>query len=147
MINLGFSGNGKMDPGITALIAKLDVAAYVIDCAPNMDPALITERTEPLIRALRKAHPGTPILVVENVPYQQGWFIQSSKDGYVNKNVALRAAYDKLVAGGVKGLHYVPCTNLYGSDHEATVDGTHATDLGFMRMADAIEPVLRRALK
>ena len=30
---------------------------------------------------------------------------------------------------------------------EATVDGTHPTDLGFARMADAIEPTLRRALK
>jgi len=27
------------------------------------------------------------------------------------------------------------------------VDGTHPTDLGFMRMADALEPVLREALK
>jgi lysophospholipase L1-like esterase len=34
-----------------------------------------------------------------------------------------------------------------GSDGEATVDGTHPTDLGFMRMADAIEPTLHRALK
>ena len=30
---------------------------------------------------------------------------------------------------------------------EGTVDGTHPTDLGFLRMADAIEPTLRRALK
>ncbi len=26
---------------------------------------------------------------------------------------------------------------------ECTVDGVHPTDLGFMRMADALEPVLR----
>jgi hypothetical protein len=26
-------------------------------------------------------------------------------------------------------------------------NGTHATDVGFLRMADAIEPVLRRILK
>ena len=147
IINLGFSGNGKMDPPLATLIAKLDVAAYVIDCAPNMDPGLITERTEPLVKILRDAHPGTPIVLVENVPYQQGWFRPASRDAYVNKNAALKAAYDKLVADGVKGLHYIPCDQLFGTDHEATVDGTHATDLGFLRMADVIEPVLRQILE
>ena len=147
IINLGFSGNGRMDPPLVALIAKLDVAAYVIDCAPNMDPGLITERTGPLVKTLRDAHPDTPIVLVENVPYQQGWFRSESRDAYVTKNAALKAAYEKLGADGVKGLYYIPCDQLFGTDHEATVDGTHATDLGFLRMADVIEPVLRRILE
>jgi hypothetical protein len=40
----------------------------------------------------------------------------------------------------------VPGESLLGSDGEATVDGTHPTDLGFDRMADAFAPVLRRVL-
>jgi lysophospholipase L1-like esterase len=145
-INLGFSGNGKMDPELAALIAKLDVAMYVIDCAPNMTPELIRERAEPLVKTLRDTHAETPIVFVENVEYQQSWFSDSKKKGYEEKNTELKAAYDRLVAAGVKGLHYIPGGALYGSDHEATVDGAHATDLGFLRMADAIEPVLRRIL-
>jgi lysophospholipase L1-like esterase len=145
-INLGFSGNGKMDPPVTDLIAKLDVAAYVIDCAPNMSNELITERTEPLVNTLRKAHPDTPIVFVENVPYQQSDYLAPTREGYTKKNELLRAAYDRLTAAGVKGLYYVPSTDLLGHDGEATVDGTHPTDLGFMRMADAIEPTLREAL-
>ncbi len=145
-INLGFSGNGRMDPPLTALIAKLDVAAYVIDCAPNMTPELITERTEPLVRTLREAHADTPIVLVENIPYQQAWFIEKKAGSYEDKNAALRAAYNRLKAAGVKQLYYVPCTDLYGHDHEATVDGTHATDVGFLRQAGVIEPVLRKIL-
>ena len=35
-----------------------------------------------------------------------------------------------------------------GTDNEATVDGLHFTDLGFMRYADLLEPIIRRiALK
>ena len=35
-----------------------------------------------------------------------------------------------------------------GKDRDAcSVDGCHPNDLGFMRMADRIEPVLREALK
>jgi GDSL-like Lipase/Acylhydrolase family/N-terminus of Esterase_SGNH_hydro-type len=147
VINLGFSGNGKMDPELVQMIAKLDVSAYVIDCGPNMTPPLIAERTEPLVKTLRAAHPQTPIVLVENIHYQDGWFIESKRASYVNKNAELKAAYDRLRSQGIRGLYYIPCDDLFGNDSEATVDGVHATDLGFMRMADVIEPVLRRILK
>ena len=62
-------------------------------------------------------------------------------------NARLRELYRELRRGGDKRVFYVPATDLLGQDGEATVDGTHATDLGFLRMADAIEPTLRRALK
>jgi lysophospholipase L1-like esterase len=129
------------------IVAKLDVSAFVIDCAPNMPPEQISERTEPLVRVLRAAHADTPIVLVENIRYQQAWFTDVKRTAYMDKNAALKAAYDRLKAQGVKGLYYIPCDNLLGDDSEATVDGTHPTDLGFMRMADTIEPVLRRILK
>jgi len=37
-INLGFSGNGRMDPEVVELLAELDPAVYCIDCLPNLDP-------------------------------------------------------------------------------------------------------------
>jgi lysophospholipase L1-like esterase len=111
-----------------------------------MTPELIAERTEPLVHAFRSAHPDTPIVLIENIRYQQGWFTDKQRNAYAEKNAALKAAYSRLEAQGVKGLRYIPCENLLGNDSEATVDGTHPTDLGFLRMADAIEPVLRRIL-
>jgi lysophospholipase L1-like esterase len=84
--------------------------------------------------------------LVENIIYQEGYFIPSMRESYENKNAELKAAYERLVASGVKGLHYIPCDNLLGDDAEATVDGTHATDLGFLRMAEAIVPVLTQIL-
>jgi lysophospholipase L1-like esterase len=41
----------------------------------------------------------------------------------------------------------VRCDDLYGHDGEATVDGVHPTDVGFMRMAAVLEPAIRKALK
>ena len=35
-INLGFSGNGMMEPEVARLMAELDPALYVIDCIPNV---------------------------------------------------------------------------------------------------------------
>lgn len=146
-INLGFSGNGKMDPELVKLIAVLDVAMYVIDCAPNMGPDLITERTDPLVHTLRDAHPDTPIVLVENIVYQQSWFIDRKGKSYKDKNAALFAAYQRLLGEGVKNLYYIPGDDLLGHDSEATVDGTHPTDVGFLRMTGVIEPVLRRILE
>ena len=43
-INLGFSGNGRMEPEVADLLAELDPSVYVLDCLPNMDAAEVTAR-------------------------------------------------------------------------------------------------------
>ncbi len=146
-INLGFSGNGQMQPEVTRFIAELDAAVFVIDCLPNLSTDLVTERTAPMVRALRQAHPGTPIVLVENIEYQASAALPGPRHGYQSKNAAFRAAYEQLVADGVAGLTYVEGEPLLGDDGEATVDGTHATDVGFLRMAEALTPILRGVLK
>lgn len=145
-INLGFSGNGQMDPEVVQLLAELDPCVYVIDCLPNLSPSLVTERTEPLVETLRQAHPDTPVVLVENIAYQNAVLAPGSHQSYVVKNEALRAAYERLVARGVKHLHYVFGDKLLGEDGEATVDGSHPTDVGFLRIAEALEPVLQAIL-
>ena len=147
VINLGFSGAGRMDPEVTALVAPLAVSIFVIDCLPNMTPDLVKERTEPLVRALRAAQRDTPIVLVESTIYEYCWFVAKQAKAIKDKNDALRAAYERLARAGVKNLHYLRADGLLGGDREATVDGGHATDLGFLRMADGIEPVLRKILK
>jgi len=145
-INLGFSGNGQMEVEVAGFMAEIDAAAFVIDCLPNIGPEQVTERTAPVVTKLRAAHPDTPIVLVENIAYQAGAVIPGVRQGYGAKNGALRAEYGKLIATGVKGLYYVEGEQLLGDDGEATVDGTHPTDVGFLRIAAALEPVLRRAL-
>ncbi|MFM9009452.1 MAG: SGNH/GDSL hydrolase family protein [Planctomycetota bacterium] len=144
VINLGFSGNGKLDAAVGDLLAALDAAAFVLDCLPNMTAELVTERTEPFVRALRAARPDSPIVVVDNVAYPAGAILPASRELVRRKNDALRAAFERLTADGVTGLHHVNGALLLGTDGDATVDGTHPTDLGFLRIADALEPLLRR---
>src|ERR1035437_10313558 len=45
VINLGFSGNGRMEPEVVKFVAELDPSVFVLDCLPNMGPEQITERT------------------------------------------------------------------------------------------------------
>ena len=107
----------------------------------------VVPRLARFVEILRGAHPKTPIVLVENVPYPDGELVGPRGEHYTKSNARLRELYQRLVRAGDKNLLYVPATGLIGTDGEGTVDGTHPTDLGFMRMADAIEPALKRALK
>jgi hypothetical protein len=146
VINLGFSGNGKMEQEVANLLAELDVAVYVIDCLPNMNAAEVAARTEPLVHTLRQSHPTTPILLVEDRSYTDSFIIDSKRQRNESSREAFRAAYQKLVDEGVTQLAYLEGEHLLGDDGEATVDSSHPTDLGFMRMADAFEPLLQQLL-
>lgn len=146
VVNLGFSGNGTMDPPVADLLGEIDAAAYVVDCLPNMTAEMVSERTAPLVRAIRKARPDVPVVLAEDRDYTNGRFLESQRRRNSTNHEALREEYRKLVAEGVAGLHYLEGDAQLGDDGEATVDGSHPTDLGFVRMADAFEPALRRAL-
>jgi lysophospholipase L1-like esterase len=147
IINLGFSGNGKTEPEMAQLLAELDPAAYVLDSLPNLDVAQVKERVEPFLRTLRARHPQTPIVLVENVNYADTGFIETRRVKVSEANDYLRKLHDRLKKAGDRFLHYVPASLLLGGDGEDTVDGTHPTDLGFVRMANGAAPILREALK
>ena len=146
-INLGFSGNGKTEPEMAALLAELDPAAYVLDSLPNLDVAQVKERVEPFFRTLREKHPTTPIVLVENVNYTDAGFLEPRRAKAAEANSYLRGLYNRLKAAGDRHVHYVHAAHLLGGDGEDTVDGTHPTDLGFMRMAEGMTPILREALR
>jgi len=147
VINLGFSGNGRMDAAVGDLLNKIDAAIYVIDCLPNMDAAGVREKCIPLVKQLRAAHPITPIVLVEDRRFPNSW-IQPKKHQFHNDNhAALRECFEKLKLAGVTGLYYIPGDDFLGSDTEGSTDGSHPNDLGFLRQADVMEPILRAALQ
>ncbi len=147
VVNLGFSGNGRMDTAVGAFLAEIDAAAYVIDCLPNMEPAQVTEKCVPLVKQLRAARPNTPIVLVEDRRFTNSWITPDKEKFHDDNHAALKAAFAALKKEGVKNLHYIPGDHLFGDDSEGGTDGSHASDLGFMRQADVMEPILRAALR
>ncbi|MFM8290513.1 MAG: SGNH/GDSL hydrolase family protein, partial [Planctomycetia bacterium] len=141
------SGNGKMDESVGDLLARVDAACYVIDCLPNMDAKLVAERCVPLVKRLRAARPTTPIVLVEDRRLTNEWILPAKRAHHDANHAALRAAFERLEADGVGHLSYVPGDGLLGDDGEGAVDASHPTDLCFVRQADALEPVLRKALQ
>lgn len=146
VINLGFSGNGRMEIEVARLLAELDPCVYCIDCLPNIKAPDVASRTEPLVHLLREARPDTPILLVEDRSYTYAPFRKSARSRHAASRAALRKAFDKLNSSGIKHLHYLAGANLLGSDGEAATDGSHPNDLGMVRYADAYESILQDIL-
>lgn len=147
VINLGFSGNGRMEPEVTALLAELDAAVYVIDCCPNLSGPETAERTKPLVQQLRQQRPEVPIVLVEDRVYTDAWLIASKKARNDGNHAALKKSFDELSDSGTKHLYYIPGSDLLGHDDEGAVDSSHPNDLGFMRQAEAFDKVLGKLMQ
>lgn len=136
VINLGFSGAGKMEPVLAELVSELDACLYVLEALPNMTNDMVEERIEPFVLKLRKDHPETPILLVANPMFSDS----------AGQNITLKEIFDNLIKDGVKNLYYLPSEKQLGTRENGTVDGVHPTDLGFLQMATVYEPALKGIL-
>jgi len=149
VINLGFSGAGLMEPALAALLAEIDASIFILDCIPNMNslpPEEIASRVENCVRVIRQKHPATPIVLVEGRTHANAWLVPANREKNETAQAVLRATHEKLVAAGVPALTYVPDARLLGDDDEATVDGSHPTDLGLRRQTDRLLPLLKPLL-
>jgi hypothetical protein len=138
VINLGFSGNGKMEPEMAELLAELAPAVYVLDCLPNMQPVEVSERVGPFVKKLRGVRPSTPILLVEDSSV--------SNTTPTGKGTILRRIYEDLKAEGIRDLHFLSNRDMLGTDGDGTVDGSHPNDIGMMRQATVFSESLATIL-
>ena len=146
VVNLGFSGNGRMHTEVGDYLTQIDAAVYVIDCLPNMNAKMVAERCVPLVKLIRKKKPDTPIVLVEDRRNTNSWILPARAAHHTANHAALKDAYKQLQSASVGNLFYIPGDKLYGTDSEGATDGSHASDLGFFRQANVFEPVLRKAM-
>ena len=141
VINLGFSGNAKCDKSMIETLKKIDAQAYVLDFVPNMQidtwesgTKIFTDSAKAFITGLAAAKAGAKIYIVEhqNSPVM---VVPAHKETIDKHNNALLAIYNSL-KGTYTNLVYIKSTGIIGNDGEGSVDGTHLTDLGFMRLAE-----------
>ena len=148
VVNLGFSGNAKLDYEIAELMAQVeDPSLFVLDNVPNCDHELIDEREERFFRIIRDAHPDVPVVFIENPNYPHLVFDKVRAADVAARNASMRAVYEKLKKAGEKKIYYIKGDKMLGTDGEATVDGVHFTDLGMVRYTEYVLPTLKKALR
>lgn len=146
VINLAFSGNGKLEPELIDLLAEIDARVYVLDCLPNLTPGYsdgeLKKRILNAVLRLQSKRPFTPILFTEHDGYTDGGINAVRYHDYTSVNKVLDETLDSLKHKGYKRLFLLKKEDI-NQDIETMVDGTHPNDIGMMRYADAYEKKLK----
>lgn len=149
VINLAFSGNGRLEPAVSALLGELDAKLFVLDCFPNLTGFprdTIIARLRATVFALQKARPGVPILIAEDADASIGALDRRRDSLFQHVNAAARQAFTDLVAGATKDVYFLSSDSI-ALDMESTVDGVHPNDVGMEKYARAYEKIIREILQ
>lgn len=145
-INLGFSGNALLDLEIAEVAAGVDASMFILDFVPNATVQQMKERAEKFYSIIRAKHPATPILFVEDPIFTHSRFDMKIAQEVKDKNETLGAIFNSLKKKGERNIYLLSSKDIIGHDGEATVDGVHFTDLGFMRYAEVLYPVIKKRI-
>jgi len=146
VINLGFSGNGRLEPEVIDYLDQLDPDFFILDCLPNVadrSPDEVRQKIINAVEQMRRAHPATPIILAEHAGFGNESTNELNRTRCSNVNAALGKALADLHTRRVKGL-YVLEKKAIGLDGDCFVDQVHPNDAGMMRYARAYERVIRR---
>ena len=148
-INLGFSGSGRGEPEMAKIMAKIkNPAMFILDYDANAGVAGLQKTLSGFVDILRKAHPEVPILLVSRLPYARefGENPEYSSVRYQFTTIHLNELNRRRQQGD-NNIHFLDGSSLYGMDPtECTVDGVHASDLGFWQISKRMAPVIERIL-
>ena len=145
-INLGFSGSAKAEPEMLDYLASLDMSIFVSDYdhnAPNVEHLEATHFK--LYEKIREKHPDIPYIMASRCDF--GWE-NKAKDSIERRNVVYNS-FRRALALGDQNVYYLDGESMFaGRDRElCTIEGTHPTDIGFLKMADAFEDVIVRIIQ
>lgn len=148
IINLGFSGNGRLEPAITNLLSEINAKLFVLDCLPNLTPGYVLneelkKRVIESISQLQRISPAIPILLTEHDGYTDGELNISRKKAYQDVNTVLKNVFDSLISTGTRNIYLLSKTEI-NQDIESMVDGTHPNDIGMMHYAEAYEKIIKK---
>lgn len=152
VLNFGFSGSGKGEPYVFEQLSKIEnPAMFILDYEANASDGIWATLSNG-IDILRSKYPETPIMVVSkfhfNSEYRATGSLTERLPGAEKSWKFERAEVNRRRRAGDKNIYFV-----YGGWKnekdwtEFTVDGTHATDLGFYMFAKMLTPKIAKVLE
>ena len=149
-VNLGFSGSDKGERALAEYIAALPMSVFVHGYGYNAPSLEYYEQTYyPFYRIIRDKNPDLPIIMMSN-PVCITSKEPKRAEFLTRRRQITMDAYTRACAEGDKNVYFIDGAAALGDGmeaQEATVDGVHPTDLGFMNMAKQLYPLLSRLLE
>lgn len=143
-VNLGFSGNAKGEIPMAEFINTLDFSIFVYDYDHNAPTAQhLRETHEKFFKKIRENHPTVPIIMMSR-PYAN-----YGTDEKERKEI-IKTTYENAISDGDKNVYFIDGELFFESfkDKELCfIDTVHPNDLGFHKMAEVIEPLIKKLLE
>ena len=142
--NIGLTGSAKGGKDAEEYLSKLNPSIYFIDYDHNSPSPEHLEQTHyPLYKAIRNAHPDTPIVFASRVGAD--YYLED----YKQRIDVIKATVEKAKAEGDKNVYFIDGSKIFPftTGGDCTIDGCHPNDHGFKLMADAFYPVLKDILE
>lgn len=130
-INLGFSGQCKLDDFYTDFLNDTDADIYVIDAFSNPSPQQIEARLRPFVDRIRLSRPNVPIVFIQTEIRETGNFDLKKREYENSKRLAAENGIRELIENDYHDIYFINPGMPLGDTHERTVDGTHPSDAGF----------------
>lgn len=145
-INMGFSGDSKLQKEYAEYLAGVDADAFVFDAFSNPSAQEIHDRFDVFVDILRKAHPDTPLIFLQTERREKRNFdVKFNASELAKQDAAREEVTDRMKTD--RNIWLIDSSGFLGDDGLGTADGTHPTDLGFMRWVDKMTPQLMKILK
>lgn len=142
--NFGFSGSARGERIFAEYLAGFaDASAFVYDYDHNAQSVEELAAThEPFFRIVRDAHPDWPVVMMSRPDVDK-----DLEDSKARRDVIYQT-YLNAKSRGDEKVWFLDGGTFFGESgrEECTVDGTHPNALGFMRMAEAVYPLLKDIL-
>lgn len=148
LVNLGFSGEGKMEQEVLNLIGEIDARLYILDCLPNMYNLSGKKLIDLLVsgvKQLRKSRK-VPILMLEHAGMSNMEMDTLAEARIKHVNQCSKEAYKLLCAEGITDVYYLSREEL-NLTMDSWVDAVHPNDFGMVQYAEAAEREIRKILK
>ncbi len=150
VFNLGFSGNGVGQPSLAEIICRLPgLELLILDIQANAGPQRLLRKNLPaFLDKLRSISPDLSVLVLSATPQaDEEAYRKRAGHSFEEDEVFQKQEVERRQKAGDAHIRFASGRELLGTvGTEATVDGIHLTDLGFMVFAKHLEPHLKEML-
>ncbi len=145
LLNLGCSGNCKLQPYFAAALAAADVDAFIFDSFSNPSPKEVQERLFPFIETIQAAHPGKPLIFQKTI-YRENRNFNQEEDLKERQRAHMADSLMNIAVKRYKDVYYIK-TNATDEHHDSSVDGIHPGDHGYTLWAESIEKKVLQILR
>ena len=143
-IGLGFAGNAFGELEIANYIKYLDMCAFVCDYDHNApDPEHLLKTHKRFYDTIREAKPDIPYIMVSK-PY----FTNTDLD-HIRRREIILETYHYAIGKGDRRVFFIDGESYFTADEMpwCSADRVHPNDYALMKMANTIEPVIKKALE